>query len=38
VAREHGLSGATVSAVALIGGVPMFIHGWRIAFEGGRLF
>ncbi|HEU0224323.1 MAG TPA: HXXEE domain-containing protein [Steroidobacteraceae bacterium] len=38
VAREHAMSPATVAAVALIGGIPMFIHGWLIVFEGGRLF
>jgi hypothetical protein len=38
VAREHAMRPATVAAVALIGGVPMFIHGWLIVFEGGRLF
>lgn len=38
VSREHAMPWPAVAAVALLGGVPMFIHGWRIVFEGGRLF
>ncbi|MGE3500157.1 MAG: HXXEE domain-containing protein [Candidatus Binatia bacterium] len=37
VSREHALPWPAVAAVALLGGVPMFIHGWLIVFEGGRL-
>jgi hypothetical protein len=37
-AREQAMRPGTVAAVALIGGIPMFIHGWLIVFEGGRLF
>ena len=37
-AREQGLSPAVTAAVALLGGLPMFVHGWLIVFEGGRLF
>lgn len=38
VARQCAMQAATVAAVAIIGGIPMFIHGWLIVFEGGRLF
>jgi len=38
VMKEFALSPAAVVAVALAGGMPMYIHGWRIVFEGGRLF
>jgi hypothetical protein len=27
-----------VAAVALAAGIPMYVHGWRIVFEGSRLF
>jgi hypothetical protein len=37
-AREQAMSAMTVAAVALIGGIPMYVHGWLIVVEGGRLF
>jgi hypothetical protein len=38
VVRERGLSWATVVLVALVGGVPMYVHGYLIVFRGSRLF
>jgi hypothetical protein len=38
VAREHGMPPTRVAAVALAAGIPMYVHGWRIVFEGSRLF
>ena len=37
-ARERGLSPASVLAVAVLGGVPMDVHGYLIVFRGSRLF
>ena len=36
--RELGLSGRVTAAVALLGGVPMYVHGYLIVFRGSRLF
>jgi hypothetical protein len=36
--RELGLSWLAVGAVALLGGAPMYIHGYLIVFRGSRLF
>ncbi len=38
VIRELGVPTLAVSAVALLGGVPMYIHGYLIVFRGSRLF
>ncbi|MGQ0429384.1 MAG: HXXEE domain-containing protein [Gammaproteobacteria bacterium] len=38
VAREQTLPLSVVTFVALVGGMPMFVHGYRIVFEGSRLF
>ena len=38
VAREFGLNSLVASSVALLGGVPMYIHGYLIVFRGSRLF
>jgi hypothetical protein len=38
VARDCNLRWPMVAVVALIGGIPMFVHGYRIVFEGSRLF
>jgi len=38
VARECAVSCRMVLLAALIGGVPMFIHGYLIVFRGSRLF
>lgn len=38
VIRECASSWRTVVLVALAGGVPMYIHGYLIAFRGSRLF
>ena len=37
-ARERGLSAPSVLAVALLGGVPMDVHGYLMVFRGSRLF
>jgi hypothetical protein len=37
-AREVALSPWAVLAVALLGGVPMYVHGYLIVFRGSRLF
>ena len=37
-ARERGLSAPSVLAVAVLGGVPMDLHGYLIVFRGSRLF
>ena len=36
--REAGLSPWAVLAVAILGGVPMYVHGYLIVFQGSRLF
>jgi len=38
VVRELGVPLPLVGAVALLGGVPMYIHGYLIVFRGSRLF
>jgi hypothetical protein len=38
VAREVKLSGPAVVMAALVGAVPMFVHGYLIVFRGSRLF
>ncbi len=38
VARKYRLAPAVVTGVALLGGLPMYIHGWLIVFRGTRLF
>jgi hypothetical protein len=38
VVRECGIRWATVVLVALVGGVPMYVHGYLIVFRGSRLF
>lgn len=38
VIRERGVPALAVAAVALLGGVPMYIHGYLIVFRGSRLF
>jgi hypothetical protein len=35
---ECGLSRAAVAAVALLAGIPMFVQGWLVIFEGSSLF
>ncbi len=37
-ARERGLSAPSVLAAAILGGVPMYVHGYLIVFRGSRLF
>jgi hypothetical protein len=36
--REQGLSWASVTATAVLGGLPMYVHGYLIVFRGSRLF
>ena len=36
--RERGLSPASVLAVAVLGGMPMDVHGYLMIFRGSRLF
>ena len=36
--RERGLSPRSVLLVAILGGVPMYLHGYLIVFRGSRLF
>ena len=36
--RECAVSWTSVVLVALLGGVPMFIHGYMIVFQGSRFF
>jgi hypothetical protein len=38
VAKERKLSPLLVTVVALLGGIPMYIHGYLIVFRGSRLF
>jgi hypothetical protein len=38
VVRERGVPHLLVGLVALLGGVPMYIHGYLIVFRGTRLF
>jgi len=38
VTRELGLSSLGVVAAALVGGIPMYAHGYLIVFRGSRLF
>lgn len=38
VALELALPPRVVLAVALLGGIPMYIHGYLIVFRGSRLF
>jgi hypothetical protein len=38
VVRELKLPPQLVIAVALLGGIPMYIHGYLIVFRGSRLF
>ncbi len=38
VIRELHLQPVTVVAIALLGGIPMYIQGYLIVFRGGRLF
>jgi hypothetical protein len=38
VVRELGVSPPAAVAAALIGGAPMYIHGYLIVFRGSRLF
>ncbi|HET6891669.1 MAG TPA: HXXEE domain-containing protein [Pyrinomonadaceae bacterium] len=38
VVREFGLNSPVTSSVALLAGIPMYIHGYLIVFRGGRLF
>ena len=38
VVRECGIPWATLVLVALVGGVPMYVHGYLIVFRGSRLF
>jgi hypothetical protein len=35
---ERGIPPGVAVAVALAGGIPMVVHGWRVLFESGRLF
>ena len=37
VAREFRMPLGFVAAAALVGGVPMYVHGWLIVFRGSRL-
>ncbi len=37
-AREVALPVAAVAAVAVLGGIPMYLHGYKIVFEGSRFF
>jgi len=38
VARECRMPLPLVAGVALLGGIPMYLHGWLIVFRGSRLF
>jgi hypothetical protein len=38
VRRKYQLSPAVLATIALAGGIPMFVHGYLIAFRGSRLF
>jgi hypothetical protein len=38
VIRELRVPAPAVAAVALLGGIPMYIHGYLIVFRGSRLF
>jgi hypothetical protein len=38
VVRELGVPSLGVGLVALLGGAPMYIHGYLIVFRGSRLF
>jgi hypothetical protein len=38
VVREREIRWRTVLLAALVGGVPMYIHGYLIVFRGSRLF
>jgi energy-converting hydrogenase Eha subunit G len=38
IARECRMPYPLVTGLALLGGIPMYIHGWLIVFRGSRLF
>lgn len=38
VVRELGVSRFTVAVTAVLGGLPMYAHGYLIVFRGSRLF
>jgi hypothetical protein len=38
VVRECAVTWSTVVVVALVGGMPMYIHGYMIVFRGSRFF
>lgn len=38
VSRDCRTPKSAVLAVMLLGGIPMFVHGWLILFRGSRLF
>jgi len=38
VVRECRIRWATILLVALMGGIPMYVHGYLIVFRGSRLF
>jgi hypothetical protein len=38
VVRDLGVPPLAAAAVALLGGVPMYVHGYLIVFRGSRLF
>ena len=38
VVHELGVRPVTAGVVALLGGIPMYIHGYLIIFQGSRLF
>ncbi|MGH8250228.1 MAG: HXXEE domain-containing protein [Steroidobacteraceae bacterium] len=37
-AVERRITRATAVSVMLAGGIPMYVHGWLVVFEGTRLF
>lgn len=37
-AAERRMSPAVATSIALLGGIPMYIHGWLVLFGGTRLF
>lgn len=38
VVRERAVTWPTVVLVALVGGIPMYVHGYMIVFRGSRFF
>lgn len=38
VRRQYGLSWSGPSALSLLAGLPMYVHGYLIVFRGSRLF